>query len=276
MPDREQSPLVRLRRCARVLEIILDNPKVNAVSRQLSRQIYQAARLLQDDDDLAIGIIAASGDKAFSAGWDFNEALASAELSGSVYESDEGGHGPGGFGGITSFHDLTKPLIAVVQAPAIGGGFEIALACDLIVMASDAYFQLPEMQRGILPDAGGLQRLPRRIPHNVSMGMILTGRRMQAQEALHWGLVHAVHPREELFDQARALAAEIAEGAPLALQACKEVALALEFMPLREAMNVSKDRSGRLPAYERMMASRDAQEGPRAFLEKRRPVWQVR
>ncbi|WP_137388421.1 enoyl-CoA hydratase-related protein [Rhodoligotrophos defluvii] len=274
MSGAEQSPLVKVERRARVLEIVLDHPPVNAINRRLSREVYAAARSLQEDSELGVGLVTGAGERAFSAGWDFREALATASEHGSPFgNTAENPMDFGGFGGITNYPGLLKPLVAAVQAPAIGGGFEIALACDVIVMAEDAFFQLPEMQRGILPDAGGVQRLPRRVPRNVAVELMLTGRRMTAQEARHWGLVHAVYPRDELLDAARALADEIAEGAPLAMQALKEVLAATELMPLEEAMRIDRQPPEHLITYRRMMASRDAEEGPRAFLEKRKPVW---
>jgi crotonobetainyl-CoA hydratase len=165
----ELAGFVELRREGRVLEIRMVKPKVNAICRQLSRAIERAAVYLKDDDDLQVGILSSGQEKAFSAGLDFNEAGS----------SDESFDGPakGGFGGITKLWDLKKPLIAAINAPAIGGGMELALACDLMVMAENAYFELPELQRGLLPDGGGLQRLPRRIPYNVATAMIWTGRR---------------------------------------------------------------------------------------------------
>lgn len=248
-----------------VLVIRLNRPKVNAISRAFSRAIHAAARQLQDDPALRVGILTATGDRVFSAGWDFNEAT--------IASSEGDDHGPGGFGGITSFWELQKPLIAAVNGAAIGGGFELALASDIILMADHAYFELPEMQRGFLPDAGGLQRLPRRIPHNVAMEMMLSGRRMEAAEAAHWGLACKALPSAELMPEALRLAGEIARGAPLALQAMKEVAARMERLTIREAMEVVRPAGPELPIYRRMWASPDATEGPRAFLEKRAPVW---
>ena len=258
--------LVTIERVGKVLVIMLDRPKVNAVSRAMSRAIYAAAKTLQDDGELRVGLITARGDSVFSAGWDFTEAASKDQG-----EENEG-HGPGGFAGITKFWDLTKPLVCAINGAAIGGGFEIALACDVILASDTAYFQLPELQRGILPDAGGLQRLPRKVPQNVAVDMILSGRRMEIEEAVRWGLVSQAVPADRLREVALAKASAIAEGAPLALAALKEAMTAVDDMPLREAMNLT-GAAAELPALARMWASADAKEGPRAFLEKRRPRW---
>lgn len=261
--------LIETQEFGAVLEIRMVKPKVNAICRRLSHAIFTAAAYLQQTPHLNVGILTAPGDRAFSAGWDFNEVAA--------YAGDEAGETvPGGFGGITSLWSLDKPLIAAVNGPAVGGGFELALACDIILMADHAYFQLPEMRRGILPDAGGLQRLPKRVPYNVALEMIYSGRPMPADEALRWGLASTVCPRAELDDQARLLAAQVAEGAPLALQAFKQVMRAIDGMPITEAMRISRSPDDGLATYRAMQKSEDAIEGPRAFLEKRPPQWRGR
>ena len=125
------------------------------------------------------------------------------------------------FAGIVENWQLNKPVIASVRGAAVGGGFEMCLACDLIIAASDAYFQLPELVRGLLPDAGGIQRLPRQLPPKVAAELMMTGRRLGADEAARWGLVHAVVPADELLVQAMEIAQTVAKSAPLALQALK-------------------------------------------------------
>jgi crotonobetainyl-CoA hydratase len=259
--------IVETERIGHVLRITLNRPKVNAISRALGNAIHAAAKLLHTDPELRVGIITAKGDRVFSAGWDFTEATQNAtpETESRPYE--------GGFAGITAYWDLKKPLIAAVNGAAIGGGFEIALAADVILMADHAYFELPEIQRGFLPDAGGIQRLPRRIPYNVAMEMILSGRRMDAAEAVAWGLARKAVPADRLQAEALELATRIAEGAPLALQALKEVMQAIEGRPLKEAMEMSSAGTTPLPTLTRMWRSEDAKEGPRAFLEKRAPKW---
>jgi crotonobetainyl-CoA hydratase len=264
-------PLVATRQHGRVLEIHLQRPKVNAISQMMSQAIAAAALELQNDDDLSVGLLTAPGERVFSAGWDFTEAAEEKPATGPADLIET--HGPGGFGGITQLWELTKPLIAAVNGAAVGGGFEVALACDVILMADHAYFELPEMQRGFLPDAGGVQRLPRRVPYNVAVEMILTGRRMDAREAVGWGLAHRAVPVAELPDTALALAQRIAQGAPLALQALKEVLGATETLALPEAMRLDKLAGERLPIFRRMWQSEDSREGPRAFLERRPPVW---
>ena len=168
-----------------------------------------------------------------------------------------------------------KPFIAAVNGLAIGGGFEIALAAD-VICRRHAAFALPEMQRGFVPDAGAVQRLPRKLPYNVAIELMLTGRRMDALEAVRWGLAHSAVPSPDLMHRAREMAATIADGAPLAVQALLEVLPAIDRMPLKEAFARTKRGHTGLLAYERMFLSEDFLEGPRAFAEKRKPMWKGR
>ena len=265
--------IVQTERRGPVLEVTLDRPPVNAINNEVTRAIYRAFATLRDDPDLRVGILTGGGDRVFSAGWDLKEV---ARAQSGVEVNDEAMSQPGGFGGITEFFDLHKPLIAAVNGIAIGGGFELALGCDIIVMAEGAWFQLPEMLRGFVPDAGAVQRLPRRVPYNVAVEMILTGRRMDAQEAVRWGLVHTALPRANVMDKARELAARIAEGAPLAVEALLEVIPAIVTLPEEEAFSRTKRGRSGLARYERMLQSEDFLEGPRAFAEKRKPIWKGR
>ena len=266
--------IVLTRRHGAVLEITLNRPKANACNRAMSRAIYRAAKQLQDDPALSVGIVTAAGDRVFCAGWDLKEEAVNYDPSRDA--DPEQGSGAGGFAGITEYWGLTKPMVAAVNGAAVGGGFEIALACDVIIMSGTAFFSLPEMQRGIIPDGGAIQRLPYLIPYNVAKEMLLTGRRMEADEALRWGLVHKVVPQSSLMEEARSKAAEIARGAPLALQAIKEVLLAIDGMGLPAAMKKTKAGHSGLHYYERLWQSEDMQEGMRAFAEKRDPVWKGR
>lgn len=253
---------VRVERRGKVLEITLDRPKANAISAAASRALGEAFAMLRDDPELLVGIVTGGGDKFFSAGWDLKAAA----------EGDSTEYGVGGFAGNTEMFDLDKPLIAAVNGITVGGGFEIALACDLIIAVEHAEFFLPEIKIGIIPDAGGVQRLPRRLPRNIAMDMLLTGRKLGAAEALQWGLVNRVVKPAELMPTARAIADELQGWAPLALRALKTVVNAIEGLPMPEAF--SRMRS--IPVYQQMTQSEDAKEGPLAFAEKRAPQWKGR
>jgi crotonobetainyl-CoA hydratase len=261
---------VRVETYDQVVEITIDRPPANAINSRVSTAIYEALSMLQNDDNLSVGIITGSGDYIFSAGWDLKEIAAlesNEEAVGSAFES------PGGFAGITEFWDLKKPVISAINGLAVGGGFEIALATDMIVAADHVEFFLPEMQRGFLPDVGAIQILPRRVPYNVAMDLLYTGRRMSAEEAKHWGLVCRVCPYAELMERTRELAVDVARGAPLALQALKEVSPKIHSLPIQQAFAATKPGNQSLPVYQKMLMSEDFMEGPRAFTEKRDPVW---
>lgn len=264
------SEIVHLHRGGGVLEITIDRPPANAINKDVSAKIYEACCLLQDDKSLSVGIITGAGDKIFSAGWDLKEIAGKASNEEALEEALDS---PGGFAGISEFWDLYKPVIAAVNGLAVGGGFEIALASDIIIASEHVEFSLPEIRRGFLPDAGAVQRLPRRVPYNVAMELILTGRSMSATEAKHWGLVHEITPRNGVMERARELAQQIASGAPLALQALKEVLPAIHNLPLVEAFEQTRPNNPKLPLYQKMLSSDDFMEGPRAFAEKREPVW---
>lgn len=265
--NRELDGFVHLRRDGAVLEIRMVKPKVNAICRRFSRSMERAALYLQDDPDLRVGILSSGSDKAFSAGLDFRDSTAAPGG-----ERDPGAR-EGGFGGITTLWALKKPLIAAINAPAIGGGLELALSCDILLMAEDTYLQLPELERGLLPDGGGVQRLPRRIPYHVATAMIWTGEPMSAAEALRWGLVYRTAGRDGLMPLAWRIAHRVSKGAPLAQQALKEVLRAVDGMSEREAMDLREDTEGDLDNFRRMLRSQDMVEGQRAFLEKREPAW---
>ena len=245
-----------------VLTITLDRPKANAINVATSRALYAAFKQLQDDPALRVAIITGSG-RFFSAGWDL-----AAATEGEAIDAD---HGPGGFAGLTEFFSLGKPVIAAVNGLAFGGGFELALAADLIIAADHVEFALPEVKLGMIPDSGGVLRLPRRLPRAIATELLLTGRRMSAQEAQRWGLVNQVVPADALMQTAQELAALIVQNAPLALAAIKEVLRETEGQTVAEAYQTL--RGGKLSNYRAMLTSEDAQEGPRAFGEKRAPRW---
>ncbi len=258
-------PAVRLEVVDQVLVITLDRPKANAVDALTSREMYEAFARLRDDPSLRVGILTGAGDRFFSAGWDLKAAAAG--------ERPDADWGAGGFAGITELFDLDKPVIAAVNGLAMGGGLELALACDLMLVADHAEMALTEARLGLVADAGGMMRLPSRLPRPIAVELLLTGRRIGATEAVRWGLANAAVPLPELLPAAKALAATICEAAPLSVAAVLEVLRETEGLSVPEAFD--RLRSG-LPAYSRVGESLDAQEGARAFVEKRPPRWQGR
>jgi crotonobetainyl-CoA hydratase len=257
---------VRTRAADGVLTITLDRPRANAVDVATSHALYDAFARLEADPDLRAGIITGAGDRFFCAGWDLKAAAA-----GEAVDAD---HGPGGFAGLTELHGRRKPVIAAVNGIAAGGGFELALAADLVVTAEHAQFSLPEATLGIIPDSGGVLRLPRRLPRPLAVELLLTGRPLTAPEALGLGLVNEVVAGERLLPAARALAARIVAAAPLAVAAILEVLEATDGQSVQAGYATL--RSGALPGYAAMLSSEDAIEGPAAFAERRPPAWRGR
>jgi crotonobetainyl-CoA hydratase len=214
------------------------------------------------DPDQWVGIVTGEG-RAFCAGNDLRYQAAGGSLE----------RPPSGFGGLTSRFDLNKPVIAAVNGIAMGGGCEIALACDIVIAAEEAVFALPEPRVGLAALAGGLHRLPRAIGWQRAMGLILTGRRVPATEARDLGFVNAVVPGVDLMAEARQWAGLILEGSPLAIRAAKEIARDGLATP-NLARAIADQRDG--AALSAMLVSEDYREGPRAFAEKRPPRWQGR
>ena len=265
----ERSEELMVERRGAVLEITLNRPKVNAIDFTLSRMLNDAIVTLRDDPDLRVGLLTATGDRVFSAGWDLKAVDSGEQQLDNWWEADV--DLPGGFAGLTEMWDLNKPVIVALNGLTIGGGFELAMACDLIIAADHVEFALPEMPLGMVPDAGAIQRLPRRLPYNIAMEMLLLGRRMSAEEAARRGLVNAVVPVDTLMTRAREWADQIADSAPLAVQTVKEVLRAIEGDTVENAFQAM--RTGDLPVYRKMLKSEDAKEGVRAFVEKRKPVF---
>lgn len=256
---------VRLVRNDAILEITLDRPKANSIDDATSRRLGETFCEFRDDPALRVAILTGGGERFFSAGWDLKAAAA----------GDAGlDYGVGGFAGLTELWDLDKPVIAAVNGYAAGGGFELALACDLIVAATQATFMVPECKLGIIPDAGGVLRLPKAMPRALAMEMMLTGEPLSAAELARWGVINRVVEREQLMDTARELATRMVRAAPLSLGAIKAVVAATSHLSVRDGYALMA--SGAIPGYERMRESEDALEGPRAFAEKREPVWQGR
>jgi len=255
---------IRIERRGSTLELTIDRPKANAIDSATSRAMGEAFIAFRDDPALRVAIVTGAGDRFFSAGWDL-KAYAAGD------PGDVEAFGPGGLAGLTELFDLDKPVIAAVNGYAAGGGFELALACDMVVAVPEARFSLPEVKIGLVPDSGGMFRLHRRLPHAVAMELLLTGEPIEAPEAARWGLVNRVVERESLLDEARALAARVEAAAPLATRAVKATLAATEAITVPAAFAALRD--GSVPAYDRAMASADADEGPIAFAEGREPVW---
>ena len=248
----------------RVAYVTINRPEVmNALHADASRELSDIWTGFRDDDEAWIGILTGAGNRAFSAG---NDLKVTAAGGGS---STSGATGPilGGFGGITNRYDIFKPIIAAVNGVAMGGGLEMALACDIIIAEEHARLALPEPRVGLMAGAGGVHRLPRQIPTKIAMGMILTGRHISAAEGYRIGLVNEVVPSGEAVAAAERWANEILACAPWSIRASKQAAMQGLDMPLEGAM------AHRYEMVTRMRESEDMREGPRAFAEKRPPNW---
>ena len=193
---------------------------MNALHPMASRELSDAFDAFAANSDLWVAIITGAGDRAFSAG---NDLKYHADLRARTGERPVSP--PKGFGGLTFRHDLDKPVIAAVNGVAMGGGFEIALACDLIIASDRAKFALPEPRVGLAAGGGGLQRLPRQVPLKKAMGMLLTGRHVSAQEGYEMGFVTDVVPHDNLMREARRWAAMILECSPMSVRATKQAVM---------------------------------------------------
>jgi dehydration protein DpgD len=251
---------VRYVKRGRVAHVTLDRPHVlNALDLRTHEALAAVWDDFAADDDLWVAVLSGAGDRAFSVGQDLKERA----------RLDEAGEPPSSFGirGRPERFDLVKPVVAKVRGYALGGGFELAMACDLIVAAETAQFGLPEARLGLIPGAGGVFRLTRQIPYRVAMGHLMTGRRMSATRAYELGLVNDVAPEDELDERVDGWVEDVLRCAPLAIRAVKETAAASATAPLAEAFTAT------YPAEELRRRSADAAEGPRAFVEHREPRW---
>ena len=252
---------VEVVRNGQILEVTLNRPKANAIDAQTSREMSSVFDSFMRDAELRVAILTGAGTKFFSAGWDL-----SAANEGESFESD---YGVGGFGGISELKYRPKPVIAAINGMAVGGGFEIALAADLIVAAEHAEFFLPEATLGLIADNATI-RLPRILPPNIAREMLISGRRMSAVEAQTWGIVNQVTTSDDLMSAARQLAVKICLSAPLSVAAVLDLMRELETVATNDAMKVLRQN----PTYRSAIDSQDAAEGTKAFAEKRAPKWQ--
>jgi crotonobetainyl-CoA hydratase len=244
-----------------ILWITINRPDaLNALNPLAHREISAALDRYAADPALRVAVITGAGERAFCVGSDLKARA--------TINADD--HPPTGFAGLSHRFDLAKPVIAAVNGFAIGGGVEIVASCDLAIAADHAEFSLPEPRVGLAAlGGGGLQRLARHLPLKYAMDLVLTGRRIGAEEAQRIGLINQVVPRAELKARVRQMADMIIAGAPLAVEASKQVMLrSLAIPDLETALRAH------YPAAQQMLASEDAKEGQRAFIEKRKPRWQ--
>ncbi|MBM4267167.1 MAG: enoyl-CoA hydratase [Deltaproteobacteria bacterium] len=255
---------VRYEKRDRVAWVTIQRPEVmNALHPPCHDRMEAIWDDFAADPELWVAVLTGAGEKAFSAG---NDLKWTAQNGGKMPPLP-----PGGFGGLCNRFDLTKPVIAAVNGFALGGGYELAMSCDLIVAAEHARLGLPEPKVGLMAAAGGAQRLPRQIPLKIAMGMMLTGEPISAARGAELGIVNEVVSAAELPAAAERWAARICECSPLSVRATKQAALNSLDRPLREAVAVQQ-----YPAVLDLFRSEDCLEGPRAFAEKRKPVWKGR
>jgi enoyl-CoA hydratase/carnithine racemase len=253
----------RAERDGHLLLVTIDRPEVlNALHPPANHELAAVFDEFAADPELWIAILTGAGDRAFSAGNDLK------------YQAAGDGRldiPPTGFAGLTARFDLPKPVIAAVNGLAMGGGFEIVLACDIVVASEKAVFALPEPRVGLAALAGGLHRLPRQISLKAAMGMILTGRRISAAQAEALGAVNEVVAPDDVLPAARRWADEILECSPVSVATSKRVVMeGLRHASLEEAMTQRYD------AIRELVTSEDFKEGPRAFAQKRKPDWKGR
>lgn len=260
---------VRYERVGHVARVTLNRPEVlNAMDLRMHAELAEVWDEVEADDRVRLVVLTGAGERAFSVGQDLKE-RARLDASGAPATSF-GSRGQAGWPRLTERFDFSKPVLARVRGYALGGGFELVLACDLAVAAESAVFALPEARLGLIPGAGGAFRLARQLPLKAAMGYLLTGRQLTAAQALAFGLVNEVVPDDRLDECVERWTADLLRCAPLSQRALKEAVSRSVDLPLDQAFTASY-------RWERArQASEDAREGPRAFAEGRDPVWHGR
>jgi dehydration protein DpgD len=262
-------PRVMYEKRGHVAYVTLDRPEVlNAMDTRMHVELKSIWDDFELDDALWVGVLTGAGDRAFSVGQDLKE-LVERTRSG-VNPSSFGSQGGPGSPRLTERHALKKPIIARVNGYALGGGFELALACDIVIASEEASFALPEAKLGLIPGAGGVFRLTRQISYKTAMGYLMTGRSMSAARGYELGLVNEVVPKAELDACVEHWVQDILHCAPLSVRALKQVGHVSAHLPLAEAF------VARYEAEELRRTSDDCREGPLAFIEKRAPNWTAR
>jgi len=253
----------KIERKGRITIVTLNRPEVmNAMHSPAHFELHRVFDEFANDPEQWIAIVTGAGEKAFSAGNDLKW-----QAAGGMRGWDKSG-----FAGLTERFDCDKPIIAAVNGVAMGGGFEIALACDLIIAAENAVFALPEPRVGLAALAGGLHRLPRQIGLKRAMGMILTGRHVSAREGFELGFVNEVVSQGQALAAAERWANLILQNGPMSIRASKQTIHRGLGVSLEQAMAEQRD----YPAVRALAASEDYVEGPKAFAEKRAPQWKGR
>ncbi len=252
----------------RIAIVTMNRPeRMNAIDAQTSAEMHEAFCDFRDDDALWVAILTGAGERAFSAGNDL-VAMSAAQQGGAASTAAAFGRAP--FGGITRGYECWKPMIAAINGYCLAGGLEIALSCDIRVAAEHAQFGLAEVTRGIIPGAGGTQRLPRAIPFGPALELLLTGDKFDAQWAYRYGLVNYVLPADQVMAKAIAIAERLCENAPMSLRLVKEAVYKGANMPIEEGLRLEIEQS------KRVLMTEDAREGPLAFAQKRKPEWKGR
>jgi len=256
---------IEVEKTERVTTIRMNRPEVmNAINPDMHDELQRAFDEFADDDEQFIGVVTGSGERAFCAGSDL-KAIASG--------GRHAGYPRSGYAGLIERFDLNKPLIAAVNGLCLGGGFEVALACDIIIASPNASFGLPEPRVGAVALGGGVHRLARQIGLKRAMGYVFTCARISAEEGLALGLVNEVVPAHELDAAVQRWCSEILKGAPMAIRASKEAIMqGLDEPSLAAAMSNQEQ----YPAFYAWRRAQDTREGPKAFAEKRPPEWQGR
>lgn len=245
--------------------ITINRPEaMNSIDPETVKELDEAFDRFRDDDDLWVCVLTGAGERAFCAGADLKKHITSQTAASDADRRAQYFKPHAQFGAICRNYSTFKPIIAAVNGACMGGGFEIALACDVRFASENAKFALPEPKWGILPGAGGIQRLIRAVPRSFAMEMLLDARTVGAEEALRWGLVSRVYPQEKLLEETLKYAASICEKAPLAVRAVKECVLYGENVSLTDALQYETG------LRDFLMRTEDAKEGPKAFAEKRK------